>query len=302
MRTEDFLDAIGFLDDDLIEETDKTRKRNKKTKRWLRLGTLAACCCIMIGGLVFYEYQMQNEKQIQKTISDGSVPQEDGVIIPELDIDAQISGEEDVLPMFSYQGNSYIGFDGYQCSSNLLDQCLGRTKKIAEGSGIEKGAGEENLLGNIDGDIYSLKGYDPSLILCAKIDGKRKIFVHNNGISFVKGRELFEDGFHLRGNDKAIRGQIIEDWNHDKKKQRTLKLKNQKAIDAFFKAMEEADFIYRDDIDDTKEIGIIYIQKKDGLQVVLHLLDGGYVSCEGFSDVCVQVPTEIFEEICQGFQ
>lgn len=301
MRAEDLLDAIGFLADDLIEETDRVRKRKKKMKRWLRLGTLVACCCIIIGGIFFYENQIQNEKQLQKIVSDESVPQKDGVTIPELYIDEQISNEEDVLPMFSYQGNSYIGCDGYQCSSNLLDQRLGRTKKIGETSNNEKGVEEENLIGNIDGEIYTLKGYDPSLILCAKIDGQRKIFVHNNGISFVKGSELFADGLHLRGNDQSIIGQAIEDRNHNKKKQETLRIKNQKAIDNFFKAMEEADFVYRDDMDDTNEIGILYVKKKDGLQGMLHLFAGGYVACEGFSDICVQVPAEIFEEICQDF-
>lgn len=302
MRAEDLLDAIGFLDDDLIEETDKTRKRNRKTNRWIRLGTLAACCCIIIGATFFYEKQMQNEKQLQKIVSDESVPQKDGVIIPQLDIDAQLSDEEDVLPMFSYQGNTYIGFDGYQCSSNLLDKNLGTIKNLTKELSNEQKVEKKDRFGNIEGEIYSLKGYDSSLILCVKIDGKRKIFVHNNGISFGKGSELFEEGLHLKEYDKLMIGQTIEDGKQNKKKQKTLKLKDQKVIEHFFKAMEEADFIYKNDMDNTKEIGILYVQKKDGLQVVLHLFAGGYVACEGFSDICVQVPTEVFEEICQGLQ
>ena len=47
-------DALGLIDDDLLQEVDRVRRTPpKKTKpNWLRLGAIAACLCVLVGAAV----------------------------------------------------------------------------------------------------------------------------------------------------------------------------------------------------------------------------------------------------------
>lgn len=57
MRREYFVNKIGELDDDIIDNVSKTRKvkqvKRSQRKMWLRITAVAACICLVISGLYF---------------------------------------------------------------------------------------------------------------------------------------------------------------------------------------------------------------------------------------------------------
>ncbi|MGN1347913.1 MAG: serpin family protein, partial [Acutalibacteraceae bacterium] len=54
MKNEDLINAVGKIDDNIIEDVSLTRKKRKKQKNlWVKITAVAACVCLIISGVWF---------------------------------------------------------------------------------------------------------------------------------------------------------------------------------------------------------------------------------------------------------
>ncbi|MGN1117531.1 MAG: hypothetical protein ACI4RU_02890 [Acutalibacteraceae bacterium] len=54
MKNEDLINAVGKIDDSIIENVSLTRKKRKKQKSlWVKITAVAACVCLIISGVWF---------------------------------------------------------------------------------------------------------------------------------------------------------------------------------------------------------------------------------------------------------
>ena len=73
MTTELFHNAMGFIDDDLIEEAARFRERRPRAM-WKRGAALAACLCIAAGGIFVWSRYGQNIEMETTGATDGATP------------------------------------------------------------------------------------------------------------------------------------------------------------------------------------------------------------------------------------
>ena len=56
MKPENLSDAIGMLDDKIVEAAEESRKTKKKRNGWIKLTALAACFCLIVAGVLGHFY------------------------------------------------------------------------------------------------------------------------------------------------------------------------------------------------------------------------------------------------------
>ena len=49
MKKDDLINAMGSLPDDVLEQTEALRRKNRRKQPWLRVTAIAACAALVIG-------------------------------------------------------------------------------------------------------------------------------------------------------------------------------------------------------------------------------------------------------------
>lgn len=299
-KREKLYDSLTNVREDFVEEAQAARSAKRPV--WVRWCALAACLCLLVvGTFVWKPWSLYENKPASPNTSAAQTAK--GITIPKAEV--TLSQTEDVaadmLAFFIYQGRCYLQYDRLDHGSDLVGEKVGTaTGLIDEWTPAE---GYVELAGSVSGDFYTVRGFDPSFMLCMKEeDDAVQLFVCNNGITLYQGSELFEDRLGLSEGLKAVTYEDEDSWYDGKEDIHTLHDLN--AVKTLIAAMDKAQFQLSDQADLyeekkdgglSKELYHVYCKLDNGVTVTLRLFQGGYVTFTGLPDACVQVPEATFD-------
>ena len=301
MKSNRLQDAIGEIRDDFIADADtKTARKNNKIVRW---GAMAACLCLAIIGVLSLNDRPdtpQGENDTQK----GTV-YTDKIVLPEADGDAQV----DMIGCLVYKGSVYTQSTDFSGDASKVKHLIGDYIGEAKGTLDEWSTQDEfatELASTYTGSVYTVKGYseDFRLCICTKCDDGEWIqFLDNyDGIGLSKGKDLFEDRLHIKGNVKQVTFLTHYDWNNANPESYNYKKLDKitsEQLDEFVEILcsspfERIDYNKNPDFYEAEAQGHLYLELNDGTQVELRLIDGGYVGCQQLGWFFVKMPGELF--------
>ena len=205
MKQELFFNAMDYIDDDMIEAVDilRTKKKSGVNRAWIRRASAAAGVCIILGGL-FAANRFGNSKlhpesdgsdhEMMAQATDGLSGSGDtgalGVTIPKTEISIKPNSSADLLAFFMYEGRMYVQYEWIYDHPELAGKYVGTATGNIDCFTSKKEY--EDFAGSVSGDFYTVNGFDPSFMLCIKYDdGSVSIYVNDNGLTLLKGSELF---------------------------------------------------------------------------------------------------------------
>lgn len=224
--------------------------------------------------------QMQGSKQ-------------DGVTIPAMEVDLCKNVSSDMAAFFMYTGRIYVQDEWIYDHPELVGEYLGTaTGKIDEWT---KQDGYVELAGSIEGDFYTVNGYDPAFMLCMKEeDGAVTTFINDNGITLYTGADLFEDRLKLEGNYDVVLWQDKEAfWYSEEATQ--VRTEDLDFIKRFIEEINQAEFVYADEhavdqlFDEETQVYHLIFEMKNGMTVDLEICEDGTVFYRRMSEVCVKI-------------
>lgn len=312
MRREKISDALTEINEKyIVEAANYSHKRKDSFRRWI---PFAAGICILLGIGCFFKFGgirsenssiSEDQSQVQMT--------EKGVLIPEMEIaseyleSAKAESTSDMVAFFIYEGRSYVQYEYIENAETLIGEKIGTANgTISEWT---KEDGYVNGAGSVSGDFYTVNGYDSDFMLCMKQEQDAILtFINNNGFTIQKGYELFEERLHLKDTYVSVYCQERNDWNNGVDVSVQIQEKDFDIIDQFLTRIDDAEFMLLSDIPldddsnnvyDSKELYHIYFTSENGMVTHLRLFEGGYVSFNGISQICVQIDQTFFEDFIQ---
>lgn len=295
--------GITNISEEIIEEA-QTAKPRRKLPIWARWAAAAACVCLVAVGV--FVWKQPSESFADANANDSGINvSEDGVTIPPLNVTLSMPPDVEACwayAFFIYQGRCYVSYDGIYKDVDIIGKHLGTATGMLDVWTPKEGY--VDFAGNIEGDFYSVRGYDPSFMLCMKYeDGSISTFLCNNGITLKTGYDLYEERLHLSENYAAVQYETRASWYNSADEVYQLNEPKGEAVTAFVEALNTAEFMPTADIPleegetsvVNREIYHLYFLMENGISVHLRLYKGGYVRFEGLWDVCVQIPDEQFD-------
>ncbi len=299
MNNNTIIDAVCNIDGDLIEKYFKTEEKlqKEKTKKtvWLKWSAVAACLCLLMAGILIWR-----QVTAPQTYSGGIIYDENGVTIPKMDVSLSSNQSMDVIGFFIYNGKSYVAGGCFYGNNDIVGEKLGTaTGLIDEWTPKD---GYVDFAGSVYGDIYTLKGYDPSFMLCIPFSDGFNLYICNTDITLKYGSELYEDRLHLSDNYISLTYETRDSWYYSKDERYEIDDCKQPAVTDFIKALNEAEFMPFEAVTETtdsadyyKEIYHVYFNMSDGTEIHLRIHGNGYVQYRGFLSICVKIPPESFD-------
>lgn len=300
MSKDKVIDALGQIDDDIIQEVEALRRRKRKAKTvWTGLGAAVAGICLLIAGVAAWR-MLAVPAEGNSSELPGS---EGGITIPPMEVSLSSEVTADMIGFFIYEGRCYVHYEHIYKDTDIVGEHLGTVKGlIDEWTPTD---GYVDFAGSVRGDFYSVKGYDPTFMLCMKdAEGVVSTYICNNGITLQYGKELYEDRLHLSEN--------IESVQYESRTSRYEGLdelyelgETDGLIQEFVKQLGLAEFISCKDVPlgegqshiaDT-EIYSMYFHMKDGTTIHLRLHENGYVRFQGLRDICVKISDETYDAL-----
>lgn len=302
MNREDLYQSFNKIDDDILERSETSVK--KQSTAWVKWGALAACLCLVIGGIVWGTKTLSHKEE-----PSGYVVSEKGISIPALEVSLakETAAMSDMIGFFIYEGRCYVYYENFSEAEDVVGEYLGTVTGMIDEWTPEEGY--VDFAGSIRGDFYSVKGYDPKFMLCTKeANGIVTMYICNNGITLKYGKELYEDRLHLSGNITGVQYESRDSWFYSKEEVYELD-KEEAYIREFIEKLDAEEFLLCQDIAEQEglqhmvdsEVYHLYFYKKDGTKIHLRLHENGYVRFQGFWDVCVKIPEECYDKLIDAF-
>ena len=299
MKEKDILNAMTHVKDEHIAAAAPTGKKSPR-RMSIRAVSLVACLCVCVCTLfVIAPWRDRTPDVLRPTIS------EDGVTIPPLEItlNRDIGMMSDMIGFFIYGGRVYTHYMHVNATDMVGEYVGTSTGMIDEWT---KEDGYVDFAGSIGGDFYTVKGYDPSFMLCMTDGNTATLYINNNGMTLKTGADLYEDRLHLKGNILRVEAETRESWYLTQLKVMEIGDEYRETIDRFVDALYAAPFMISSDIPlaegqssiyDALEIYHLYLYTADSVPVHLRLFRGGYVILQGMFDVCVYVEGDAFDDL-----
>lgn len=323
--------GITDISEDMIEEAHDAALR-KKRPVWVKWGAAAACLCAAAAGILLWQQagkqavapdEQQTGKQTlmpddkmggevladndAAAAKDSTADSGEGITLPPLEFALPVEGVEmDMLAFFIYQGRCYVQYEWLE--DTALDEIAGEQLGTASGT-IDEWTQPDSyveLSGSVGGDFYSVKGFDPSFMLCmGGSGGAVQTFVCNSGITLKTGFDLYEERLHLSQNYRRVQYETKASWHSGRGEVYELNDPHSETVEGLIQALDAAEFMFTEDVPlgegeshiADKEIYQIYFLLENGMKVQLRLCAGGYVRFQGILETCVQLPEEEFEKI-----
>ena len=297
MKSERILEAVGGINEEAVRDAKAYKK--VKPKGWVKWGAMAACLCLVFGMAMYIQNYVLPDgpgEESRITVSDA------GVSIPKLDVSLSNDIEADMIGFFIYQGNCYVHYEWLENAEEIVGEYLGTATGLIDEWTPKDGYVE--LAGSVKGDIYSVKGYAPSFMLCIVHEsGDISTYVCNTGITLKYGSELYEDRIHLTGNYHTIQFETRSSWYQSKGE--VYSLEDGVIVSSFIDALNVAEFIPWESVPSLEghttssiydtEIYHVYFSMDNGTVIHLRLYENGYVRFQGMLDICVQLPSEDYD-------
>lgn len=296
MKQEKIIDALNLLDDELIGEVEKLRKKEpaqiKKVKwSWKQWGMAAACICLVfVGARIWTGLLNMNGGKNDKAAIEEAVTTETAA---------------DMIAFFIYQGNTYEQYEIVE-DAGLKGEYVGSSNgDINEYS--EEEAYVESA-GSVSGDFYEVNGFEPEFMLCMDMgEGSISTYINTNGLALEKGADLFEDYIHLAENYQKVRYQTRTDWYYSIAEPNVLPVEYEENVSQFVGALDEGEIVAMasypleegDDSIYDREIYHLFFEMENGMTIHLRLFENGYVAFQGIKDQLVLVEEQSFDEMIQ---
>lgn len=299
MKEKDILNAMTHVSDEHIAAAAPTGKRSPR-RVWIKWATVAACLCLCVGTVfIIVPWRDKTPAVVGPTIS------EDGVTIPPLEItlNRDIGMISDMIGFFIYGGRVYTHYTHVNATDMVGEYVGTSTGMIDEWTPQD---GYVDFAGSIWGDFYTVKGFDPSFMLCMSEGNSTTLYINNNGMTLKTGADLYEQRLHLKGNVLRVEAETRESWYLTKLKIFEVGDEYREVVNDFIDALYTAPFVVSADIPPEgnmtelygdMEIYHLYLYTADSLPIHLRLFEGGYVMLQGLHDVCVYVDSEAFDAL-----
>ncbi len=302
MNKADLYRAFQKIDDDILERSEMSVK--KKNSTWVKWGAMAACLCLVAGGIVWGTKTLSPKEE-----PFGYVISEEGITIPALEVSLSkdVAAMSDMIGFFIYEGRCYVYYENFSEAEEVVGEYLGTVTGMIDEWTPEEGY--VNFAGSIRGDFYSVKGYAPEFMLCTKeANGIVSLYICNNGITLKYGKELYEDRLHLSGNIAGVQFESRDSWFYSKEEVYELD-KEEAYIREFIEKLDAEEFLLCQDIAEQEglqhmvdsEIYHLYFHMNDRTRIHLRLHENGYVRFQGLWDLCVKIPEESYETLISAF-
>lgn len=283
---------------------DNVKANHFLKKNFLKLCVGAVCICIAVA--CFYGIKTKltysQFKNSEITVNDN------GITLPKPNVSLSKDSMADMLALFIYQGGLYVQ-NGYSYDDiDVVGEYLGKSTGLIDEWTPKDGYVE--LAGTISGDFYSVKGYDPSFMLCMKMSDKTIMtFVRVSDITLKYGRDLFEEKLRLSKNTSAVMYESRTSRISGSGKVYQLNDLNSEIFTRFMNEINSAKFMLCDDIplEETessiydKEAYRMYFKNQYGLNINLILFNSGYIVFDGLNSVCVKISEDTFNELISSF-
>ena len=307
MKNERLLDALGKMDEDLIAEAAPGKKPPKKAKTvtWVKWGAVAACLCLVVAGGIWKLTTLPTKGELpsEYTVS------ENGITIPALEVSLskKAAAMSDMIGFFIYEARCYVYYENFSEAEGVVGEYLGTVTGMIDEWTPEEGY--VDLAGSIQGDFYSVKGYDPEFMLCTKAgNGIVSMYICNNGITLKYGKELYEDRLHLSGNITGVQYESRDSWFYSKEEVYELD-KEEAYIREFIEKLDAEEFLLCRDVIEQEgwehivdaEIYHMSFLMENGTKIHLRLHENGYVRFQGLTELCVKIPTETYDKLLAAF-
>lgn len=303
MRGNELLDKMELVEPAYVEAADAQPKRKKHYARW---GALAACLCLAAAGVLLWNLAGGPDGGNNAAADSGITVTEDGVTIPPLDVSLSRSDgvAMDMQAFFIYQGRCYVQYDWLYGEPDMVGEHLGTAVGLIDEWTPAEGYVE--LAGSVSGDFYTVKGFDPSFMLCmTDMEDAVSLYICNTGITMKYGSELYEDRLRLADGYSAVEYETRQSWYYGEGEVR--QLSDDAAASDFVAALNGAEFLLWSDAaealgQDTSSVYDLeqyhlYFRMNNGMTVHLRLYEDGYVRYEGIMGVCVQLPQEEYDDL-----
>lgn len=262
-----------------------------RTLSWKTYLKIALCLCAAVAiGLFAREmiWPSAYEKEIPRVEKS-----EDGVVVhfPKVN---NLYGNR-----YFYHGNSFYEdvFD-FRIPKELWGERIGYVGPNKTEPGITHYIGNQlDAVYYLEGDIYTVKGYDPTFLLC---HGGHP-FVRTGGFVMKYGYELYRDELHLSEDgtkillpQKTKNGTVWNEIDHS--------AESRQAVEQFLEEIYNGEFIPDQSNLRESHLGSVRFQKADGITVDLIIYEGGYVYCWWMNMLCLKVPDNEFATCLAALQ
>lgn len=314
MSKDKVIDSMGRIDDDIIQEVEVLRRRKRRAKGkalWTRLGAVAACICLIVGSMAIWRMlTVPTEENASELLAS-----EEGVTIPPMGVSLSSNAEADMIGFFIYEGRCYVQYERIYEDTDIVEEYLGTATGLIDEWTLKEGY--VDFAGSVRGDFYSVKGYDPSFMLCMKdARGVVSTYICNNGITIKYGKELYEDRLHLSENMEGVQYESRPSWYEGlgelyelsadvKSEESSASGEWNGILQEFINQLNLAEFMPCTAVPLEEgqshmvdmEIYHLYFTMKDGTTIHLRLYENGYVRFQGMIAICVQVPAEYYDPL-----
>ncbi len=268
---------------------------NRKPIPWKRVFMTALCLCVTMALVAFVRDMLQPQAHTYRTRLT-----ENGVVVdfPVIDFSTPVDFC-DVPTGFFYHGNTYyLQSWCMKLPEDLVGEKIGTASRYPD---TEAQDGLIHYTGNFSGDIYTVKGYNPTFLLCREYPGGFYPFLRNGGFIMQYGGELFREELHLSGDYTQV---LFGTYPPHYAAEYTGRiLTDHAAVERFLAELCAAEFLpvreipYPEGVQYHSQLrlGYLHFQRPDGTTTTLYLYENGYVSLLGMDMICVKVPDAEFD-------
>ena len=310
MNSNEILDSMEYVDPQLIAKAENFASE-KKNNPWLKWAAVAACLGLLILGaavIAKHDTAQNSEASVDNSAQSESLLYTDRIVLPE-NSDGAVA---DMIGCLVYKGSVYTQGASFHGDISSVEHLVGDYIGEAKGTLEEWSTQDEwetEFASTYSGSVYSVKGYSEDFRLCIYVEcGNEKWlqFLDNfDGIGLSTGNDLFEDRFHIKDNVASVSYLTHYDWNYNGPTDSTFHKLNGVTIEQFDEFInvlcsspfERIEYSENPDFYDTEMQGHLYLDMKDGTQLELTLIDGGYVGCAELGWYFVHMPGEIFDTV-----
>ncbi|WP_144026027.1 hypothetical protein [Paenibacillus sp. FSL H8-0259] len=266
---------------------------------WLKAGIAAAVLVILIGGALFLRPVKDQEPVAPKG----------GIISPVFNLPSQTEGilNATMLGMIYYNGKVYT--QTYteippEQAINLRGKKLGTAKGNLNGW-KQQGKKDTNLASTVDkADVYAVKGYNKNFRIMTYSEEHSYVqtafYECTGGLPLSEGRDFFKP-FKMAGNVVSAQYQSYSEWRtgidqlHPVPDLELINTLVDQLYDARLSVHEGMDG-QLGDYDNDERYRRITIHLKDGTEVTLIIIKGGYIDY-GFARMYFQIDNEFATQL-----
>ena len=162
------------------------------------------------------------------------------------------------------------------------------------------------LSSNVQRKIYTVKGIDPSLMLCSREDsGTITIFVSLYDIPFSRGRDVYQKVLNVNAEDYHIEFEDDYSYNFSFGNVYTTENLTENLAEFFLNSIYNASLMPRAEMESGQLTYRVYLVNGDGLRYCFALFDNGYVSLDvlnGYYGYVLKLDGKVTDKLYEIFE